>query len=134
MNDPWFRYALSIKKAVTSRVSRVHCSCRGRIAVSEMGRRCLDDLFNRTMKFREIDLSNRIQRRAACHAFIETTRTCGTLARRKIWAHVQVHGASGGRQLMPDDDRDLCEICWSPLRTLMKKIHDEARVKRNLST
>ena len=49
------------------------------------------------------------------------------------WAHVHVHGASGGKQLMPDDDRDLCEICWSPLQTLMKKVHDEARAKRNLS-
>jgi len=47
------------------------------------------------------------------------------------WAHVHVNGASGGKQLMPDDDRDLCEICWSPLQTLMKKVHDEAREKRN---
>jgi hypothetical protein len=47
------------------------------------------------------------------------------------WARVHVNGASGGKQLMPDDDRDLCEICWSPLQTLMKKVHDEARAKRN---
>ena len=46
------------------------------------------------------------------------------------WAHVHVNGASGGKQLMPDDDRDLCEICWSPLQTLMKKVHDETRAKR----
>jgi hypothetical protein len=32
---------------------------------------------------------------------------------------------------MPDDNRDLCEISWSPLQTLMKKVHDEAREKRN---
>jgi hypothetical protein len=47
------------------------------------------------------------------------------------WARVSINGASGGRQLMPDDNRDLCEICWSPLQTLMKKVHDEAREKRN---
>ena len=43
------------------------------------------------------------------------------------WAHVSI------KQLMPDDNRDLCEICWSPLQTLMKKVHDAAREKRNLS-
>jgi hypothetical protein len=32
---------------------------------------------------------------------------------------------------MPDDDRDLCEICWSPMQTLMKKIHSEARARRS---
>jgi hypothetical protein len=47
------------------------------------------------------------------------------------WARVSVNGASDGKQLMPDDNRDLCEICWSPLQTLMKKVHDEAREKRN---
>jgi hypothetical protein len=30
------------------------------------------------------------------------------------WAHVSINGASDGRQLMPDDNRDLCEICWRP--------------------
>jgi hypothetical protein len=49
------------------------------------------------------------------------------------WARVSVNGASDGKQLMPDDNRDLCEICWSPLQTLMKKVHDEAREKRNTS-
>ena len=49
------------------------------------------------------------------------------------WARVGVNGASGGKQIMPDDNRDLCEICWSPLQTLMKKVHDEAREKRNTS-
>jgi hypothetical protein len=49
------------------------------------------------------------------------------------WAHVSVNGASDGKQLMPDDNRDLCEICWSPLQTLMKKVHEEAREKRNSS-
>jgi hypothetical protein len=47
------------------------------------------------------------------------------------WAHIHVNG--GGKQLMPDDDRDLCEVCWSPLQTLMKKVHEEARAKRNSS-
>jgi hypothetical protein len=47
------------------------------------------------------------------------------------WARVSINGASDGRQLMPDDDRDLCEICWSPLQSLMKKVHDEARENRN---
>ena len=42
-----------------------------------------------------------------------------------------VNGASDGKQLMPDDNRDLCEICWSPLQMLMKKVHEEAREKRN---
>ena len=41
---------------------------------------------------------------------------------------------SMARQLMPDDSRDLCEICFSLLQTLMKKVHDEAREKRDLST
>jgi hypothetical protein len=48
------------------------------------------------------------------------------------WAHIQINGTDGGRQLMPDDARDLCEICWSPLQVLMKKVHEEARDKRNL--
>jgi hypothetical protein len=47
------------------------------------------------------------------------------------WAHVSINGASDGKQIMPDDNRDLCEICWSPLQTLMKKVYDEARDKRN---
>jgi hypothetical protein len=47
------------------------------------------------------------------------------------WTHVHINGASGDKQLLPDDDRDLCEICWSPLQTLMKKVHEEAREKRN---
>jgi hypothetical protein len=49
------------------------------------------------------------------------------------WARVSINGTSDGKQLMPDDNRDLCEICWSPLQTLMKKVHDEAREKRNSS-
>lgn len=50
------------------------------------------------------------------------------------WAHVHINGVSDGRQLMPDDDRDFCEICWSPLQTLMKKVQDEALgAKRNSS-
>jgi len=45
------------------------------------------------------------------------------------WARVHINGASGDKHLMPDDDRDLCEVCWSPLQTLMKKVHEEAREK-----
>jgi len=50
------------------------------------------------------------------------------------WARISVNGASDGKQLMPDDNRDLCEICWSPLQTLMKKVHEEARARRRPST
>ena len=50
------------------------------------------------------------------------------------WAHISVNGESDGKQLMPDDNRHLCEICWSPLQTLMKKIHEEARERRNSPT
>ena len=50
------------------------------------------------------------------------------------WAHVTVNGASDGKQLMPDDNRDLCEICWSPLQMLMKKVYEEARVRRSSLT
>ena len=49
------------------------------------------------------------------------------------WTHISVNGASDGKQIMPDDRRDLCEICWSPLQSLMKKVHEEARDKRNSS-
>jgi hypothetical protein len=49
------------------------------------------------------------------------------------WAHVHINGATGGKQPMPDDDRDLCEICRRPLQTLMKKVHEEARATRNSS-
>ena len=49
------------------------------------------------------------------------------------WARVSINGISDGKQLLPDDSRDLCEICWSPLQTLMKKVHDDAREKRNSS-
>ncbi|MDE2469946.1 MAG: hypothetical protein KGL35_14690 [Bradyrhizobium sp.] len=47
------------------------------------------------------------------------------------WASIHVNGATGGRQLMPDDDRDLCEICWSPLQTLMKEVREKALAERN---
>lgn len=47
------------------------------------------------------------------------------------WTHIHINGASGDKQLMPDVDRDLCEICWSPLQTLMKKVYAEANEKRN---
>jgi hypothetical protein len=32
------------------------------------------------------------------------------------WARIHINGASGDKQLMPDENRDLCEICWSPFR------------------
>jgi hypothetical protein len=50
------------------------------------------------------------------------------------WAHVRVNGAAAGRQLIPDDERDLCEICWSPLQTLMKQVHEEAKAWRKSKT
>jgi hypothetical protein len=50
------------------------------------------------------------------------------------WARVSISGAIDGKQLRPDDNRDLCEICWSPLQTLMKKVHEEARDRRNSPT
>jgi hypothetical protein len=46
------------------------------------------------------------------------------------WAHVSVTGASEGKQLMPDYNRDLCMICWSPLQTLLDEVHEKAREKR----
>jgi hypothetical protein len=49
------------------------------------------------------------------------------------WAHISINGASDGKQLIPDENRDLCEICWSPLQTTMKQVHQEAREKRNSS-
>jgi hypothetical protein len=49
------------------------------------------------------------------------------------WARAHINGASGDKQLLPDDDRDLCEICWSPLQVLMKKVHAEARARRSSS-
>jgi hypothetical protein len=44
---------------------------------------------------------------------------------------VTVNGAADGKQLMPDVDRDLCEICWSPLQTALKEVEDKARERRN---
>jgi hypothetical protein len=29
------------------------------------------------------------------------------------WARIHINGASGDKQVMPDENRDLCEICWS---------------------
>jgi hypothetical protein len=49
------------------------------------------------------------------------------------WARLHVNGACGDKQLMPDEDRDLCEVCWSPLQTLMKEVHADAQAKRNSS-
>ncbi len=47
------------------------------------------------------------------------------------WAHLTVNGAADGKQLMPDVDRDLCEICWSPLQTTLKEVEDKAREQRS---
>jgi hypothetical protein len=47
------------------------------------------------------------------------------------WAHIQITGAAGGQQRLPDKEKDLCEICWSPLETLMEKVHAEARAEPN---
>jgi len=47
------------------------------------------------------------------------------------WARIHISGDSGDKQLMPEENRDLCEICWSPLQTLMNKVHDDARARRN---
>ena len=49
------------------------------------------------------------------------------------WARIHINGVSGDKQLLPDENRDLCEICWSPLQTLMNKAHDDARARRNSS-
>jgi hypothetical protein len=48
-------------------------------------------------------------------------------------ARIHINGASGDKQVMPDENRDLCEICWSPLQTLMNEVHADARAKRNSS-
>jgi hypothetical protein len=50
------------------------------------------------------------------------------------WAHIHINGISDGRRLMPDDERDLCEICWSPLQTLMKKVQAEAALEAGKRT
>ena len=50
------------------------------------------------------------------------------------WAHVTVNGASDGKQLMPNVDRDLCEICWSPLQKLLTEVQQKARKRRNMPT
>jgi hypothetical protein len=59
----------------------------------------------------------------------KTTFVCDCCLRQSDnnlgWAQVSI------KQLMAEDNRDLCEICWSPLQTLMKKVHDEARERRS---
>jgi len=53
----------------------------------------------------------------------ETTFVCDCCLRkadnRVGWAHISVNWADGDRQVMPDEVRDLCEICWSPLQQLL---------------
>jgi hypothetical protein len=65
----------------------------------------------------------------------KTTHVCDCCFRESDnnlgWARVTVNGASNGKQIMPDVDQDLCEICWSPLQTLMKQVHDQARDRRS---
>jgi hypothetical protein len=46
------------------------------------------------------------------------------------WAHIQINGADGNRQVMPDKVHDLCEICWSPLQELMNQVQQDARQQR----
>ena len=44
------------------------------------------------------------------------------------WARIEV---SGDNKLLVDDEtHDLCEICWSPLKTLMREISSEARTEQ----
>jgi hypothetical protein len=47
------------------------------------------------------------------------------------WAKITVNGSADGKQLMPDVDRDLCEICRSPLQTAIQHVKKTAREKRN---
>ena len=43
------------------------------------------------------------------------------------WARIEV---SGDKKLLVDDEtRDLCEICWSPLKTLMQEISSKVRTE-----
>jgi len=46
------------------------------------------------------------------------------------WARIHINGASGDKQLMPDENQDLCEICWSPLQTLMNNIRSMTTPER----
>jgi hypothetical protein len=48
------------------------------------------------------------------------------------WAHVAVNGTADGKQIMADEKRDLCEICWSPLQVAMKDVHEKAQQRRNV--
>ena len=43
------------------------------------------------------------------------------------WAHVTVNGASDGKQLMPNVDRDLRAICWSRSRRCLRKCRKRLR-------
>jgi hypothetical protein len=82
-------------------------------------------------------LAARADRRSNSAMGTKTTFICDCCFREADnnlgWAHVSVNGVSDGKHIMPDDNRDLCEICWSPLQTLMKKVHEQAREKRNSS-
>lgn len=44
------------------------------------------------------------------------------------WARIEV---GGDKKLLVDDEtQDLCEICWSPLKTLMQEISSKARTEK----
>ena len=64
----------------------------------------------------------------------ETTFVCAWRLREAQnhvgWAQIRVNWADGDRQLMPDEARDLCEICWSPLQQLLKQQLEQHARKR----
>jgi hypothetical protein len=82
-----------------------------------------------------VAILSRVNEQGGVSMAVRTTYICDCCFRESDnnlgWAHLHINGASGGKQLMPDDDRDLCEICWSPMQTLMKKVHAEAQERRN---
>ena len=43
------------------------------------------------------------------------------------WAHLTVNGASDGKQLMPNVDRDLCDDLLEPLQTLLTEVQEKAQ-------
>jgi hypothetical protein len=56
---------------------------------------------------------------------------CGNARTTADGTATTINGASGGKQVMPDENRDLCAICCSPLQTLMNEVHaDGERIRR----
>ena len=43
------------------------------------------------------------------------------------WAHINVKGLSSLIKIVPDENRDLCPICWDPLNNLMHRLAAEAK-------